>query len=189
MKKQWIARKEGDDTGRINGTNGNDRFEGDKGGRENVDIADVYSGRSGHDVIYGLDQGDRLSGNGGNDAIYGGSGADAISGGSGNDTLSGGMHDDDVKGGGGADVFFFYAWGGGSDGDTIIDFDPGERGERIEIATAYYDEIVTFADLKAIMVQDGDNVNMQFDFGRAFLVLEDVKIEELRANDFHLYFG
>lgn len=190
MKKNWIAPKQEDFSSRVNGTNGNDRFDGDLDGA----VRDVYDGRGGHDLISGYDDSDQLSGGGGNDTIYGGRGRDEISGGSGNDTLWAGMHEDVVKGGGGADVFVFEAWRDddrymGSGLDIIADFDPREKGEIISLRTAHYEGIATFADLKALMVQDGDNVNMQFDGGLAFLILEDVKIEQLRADDFHISFG
>lgn len=185
MKKNRIA-------GRINGTNGDDRFDGDKGGDPNVAVRDAYDGRGGHDLILGYDERDQLSGSGGNDTIYGGDGEDRISGGSGNDTLSGGKHDDRVKGGSGADEFFFYAWHedfGGSGLDVITDFDPTERNEQISLATVQSFGIATFEELKAIMVQDGDDVVMEFGGGLALLVLEDVRIGQLGADDFHIYFG
>ena len=194
MKKNWIARKDEEGSSLIKGTKWDDEFHGDQGNTENIDISDRYDGRGGHDQIYGYDTGDRLLGSGGNDLIYGGRGTDALSGGAGDDTLWGGMHRDTVRGGGGADDFLFTAWRDidgytGSGMDIIADFDPRERDEQISITTAHYEGITTFADLKAIMVQDGDNVNMEFDGGLAFLVLKDVKIEELQADDFHIYFG
>jgi Ca2+-binding RTX toxin-like protein len=194
MKKSWIARWDGELSSRINGTNGNDNFRGDAGNSKNVDIRDVYDGRGGNDLIVGYEEEDRLWGSGGNDTIYGGRGRDRIFGGSGNDTLAGGMHDDRIKGGGGADVFIFDAWRSddeffGSGNDIIADFDPRQHGERIHLGTLYDDGIATFADLKDIMVQDGDNVNMQFDGGLAMLVLKDVKIGQLHADDFHIYYG
>ena len=195
MKKIWIMQNErGTLSGQINGTNGNDEFVGDNRNAEYVDIRDIYDGRGGHDFIFGLDESDRLLGGAGNDTIHGGAEKDRIFGGTGNDTLSGGMHTDIIKGGGGADEFWFTAWRSddnyaGSGIDIIRDFDPREVGERISIATAQYEGIATFADLKAIMVQDGDNVNMAFDGALAILVLEDVKIGQLREDDFHIYFG
>lgn len=195
MKKSWIARTDDNEfSSRINGTNGNDYFLGDKRGTPDFDVRDVYDGRGGHDFIFGLDERDRLSGASGNDTIDGGPGKDRIFGGSGNDTLLGGMHEDIIKGGSGADEFRFLAWRSndefsGSGLDIIADFDPREHGERISIATAHYEGIATFAQLKAIMVQDGDDVVMPFDGDLALLVLEDVKIRQLHSDDFHIYFG
>lgn len=192
MKKTWITQRDEAFSGRLNGTNGNDDFWGDKGNEPLVDIRDVYDGRSGHDRILGYGERDRLSGGSGNDTIKGGAGRDEISGGSGNDTLSGGMHKDVIRGGGGADVFLFDAWGAEYEGsclDIVADFDPRQDGEQISIGTLPYDGIATFAALKAIMVQDGDDVVMSFDGDLALLVLEDVKIRQLHADDFHIYFG
>jgi hypothetical protein len=39
------------------------------------------------------------------------------------------------------------------------------------------------------MVQDGDNVNIAFDHDLAILVLKDVRIGQLHADDFDIYFG
>jgi Ca2+-binding RTX toxin-like protein len=189
MKMTWITRTAQESSGRIDGTNGNDYFEGDNGGDLEVTVRDDYNGRGGHDFIFGFDGGDRLSGGGGNDTIYGGVGKDKVSGGSGNDTLWGGMHKDVITGGSGADEFIFEAWHAGSGMDIVADFDPREDNERITISTIFGDGIATFPDLKAIMVQDGDNVNMEFDGGWAILVLEHVKIGQLHEDDFHLQFG
>jgi len=195
MKKSWITQNEGEAvSGQINGTNGNDKFVGDNWDTEDVDIRDIYDGRGGHDFIWGLEGSDRLLGGTGNDTIHGGAGKDRVYGGAGNDTLSGGMHTDFIKGGGGADEFWFSAWRSydeyeGSGIDIIRDFDPHEVGERVSIATAQYEGIATFDLLKALMVQDGDDVVMAFDGGLAILVLENVKIGQLRPDDFQLYFG
>lgn len=195
MKKTWITQDEHEAvSGQINGTNGNDLFVGDSGDTDDVDILDIYDGRGGNDVIWGLDERDRLLGGSGTDSIYGGAGKDKIFGGTGNDTLSGGMNTDMIKGGGGADEFWFTAWRsedefGGSGIDIIRDFDPREVGERISIAVAQYEEIATFKQLKAIMVQDGDDVVMAFDGDLAMLVLENVRVGQLRTDDFHIYVG
>lgn len=200
MKKNWIEKNGHEDIpGLIKGTKWDDFFWGDHRNSEDVDITDAYDGRGGNDLIAGFDKEDQLWGGGGKDTIYGGLGADKIFGGSGNDTLIGGMDDpvagntnDRINGGGGADMFIFDAWrseAGGSGLDIISDFDPREPGERIHLGTLYDDGIVTFTDLKAVMVQDGENVNMEFDLGRAFLVLEGIKIEQLHANDFYIYYG
>jgi Ca2+-binding RTX toxin-like protein len=99
----------------------NDWFFGNSG-------ANVYSGLSGHDQIFGTsdptqaDAGDRLCGNGwdddvlgygGNDFLSGGGGTDAVLGhggidrllgGSGNDSMDGGSGDDQLEGGYGDDT-------------------------------------------------------------------------------------
>jgi Ca2+-binding RTX toxin-like protein len=191
MKKNWVIRMDqAGNAGRINGTNGDDFFEGAfVPGEPPTGLPDVYDGRGGDDLIYGDGASDKLWGSAGNDTINGGAESDRVFGGSGDDTLSGGMHDDRITGGAGADVFSFLAapddWGG-SGYDVITDFDPRERGESISLQVAQFFEIANFAELKDIMVQDGDNVNMSFG-ALAILVLEDVRIGQLRADDFHIF--
>lgn len=190
MKRSWIAGIDSEEqAGRVNGTKWDDYFVGDQGDSKNVDIADVYDGRRGDDFIFGLDNGDRLYGGSGNDTIFGGHGADKIFGGSGSDTLWGGTEEDVIKGGGGADSFLFEAWSGGSDMDTILDFDPREKGERITVRTLFGEGIATFEDLKTMMVQQGDDVNIEFNAGFAMLVLKDVRIGQLDETDFHIYYA
>jgi Ca2+-binding RTX toxin-like protein len=195
MKKSWVATRDFVELpGRVNGTKWDDTFVGDQGDTKNVDVADKYDGRGGNDTIYGLDEADRLWGSGGDDLIYGGRGTDTISGGPGDDTLWGGMHTDIIRGGDGADDFLFTAWRDtegftGSGEDIIADFNPRQRDERISIESAHYEGITTFADLKSRMVQQGDDVNIEFDGGHAMLVLKHVKIAELHADDFNIYFG
>jgi len=193
MKKSGIAATDFVELpGRLTGTKWDDDFLGDQGDAFNVDVRDVYDGKGGHDRIQGLEKGDRLSGGGGNDTIYGGAGGDKMSGGSGNNTLSGGTGKDIIEGGAGADAFFFFAWGadrGGSGMDIIEDFDPREEGEHILLGTLPSDSIATFADLKSRMVQQGDDVNIEFDGGLAMLVLKHVRIDQLHADDFNIYFG
>lgn len=96
-----------------------------------------------NDTLYGGGGDDTINGGGGNDNLYGGSGADAINGnndldtlygGSGNDVLQGSNHNDILVGGYGADTL---TGGNGSDtfrylsaldtGDTIMDFEPGDK--------------------------------------------------------------
>src|SRR5579884_1760139 len=77
---------------------------------------DIITGTSGDDTIYGL---------GGNDTINGGAGNDVIDGGPGNDVITGGPGTDTLTGGTGADIFRDTA--AGLNGDTITDFQPGDR--------------------------------------------------------------
>lgn len=190
MKKNWITREvEEAPSVRMHGTNGNDYFLGDAWNSPKVDTPDIYKGRAGNDIIYGLDDEDHLFGGAGADSVHGGSGADRIVGGIGNDTLSGDEQEDTIMGGGGADVFYFDAWteeSGGSGVDVITDFDVHERGEHVSMGIAQGFEIATFAELKATMVQDGKDVVMGFG-GIATLVLEDVRIAQLRADHFHIF--
>jgi Ca2+-binding RTX toxin-like protein len=182
MKKSWIARKDEDGpAGRFNGTDGNDTFYGylDR---------DVYHGHGGRDEIYGDLGGDRLSGGRGGDIINGYRGKDRIFGGPGNDTIEGGTHKDVITGGSGADLFRFVAWPSYVDGshlDVITDFDPSGLGEYISISIQPELEITKFSQLRAMMIQDGDDVVLSFG-AVDMLVLEDVRIGQLRADDFFI---
>jgi serralysin len=193
MKKNWFTQKDEDElAGRINGTKEDDIFHGDDwtDPEKPIPLPDVYNGRGGHDYIVGWRAADRLWGGSGNDSIYGEIGADRLFGGAGNDTLSGGGQTDLITGGSGADTFLFEAWpydNYGSYLDIITDFDPSERGEHINLAVSADLEIATFADLRSIMFQDGDDVVMSFD-GINILVLEDLQMEHLSANDFQIRF-
>lgn len=183
MKNSRTMRKIEDEVpDRINGTNADDVYFGNPG-------LDVYHGRGGADEIYGNQGGDRLSGGSGYDQVYGGQGRDRIFGGPGNDTLEGAGNKDILTGADGADMFLFYAWpsyGGVSHLDVITDFQPRGRGEFINIELDPELGISSFAQLRAIMVQDGDDVVMSFG-GVDILVLEDVRIGQLSADDFSIY--
>ncbi len=69
-------------------------------------------------------------GNKSDNMITGGSVNDDLSGFAGNDTLNGGAGADIMAGGSGGDLFFFRA--GEADGDTVLDYAPGE--DSLEIA-------------------------------------------------------
>ena len=180
MKKNMMA---GRDTSaaaaRISGTSGNDIWIG-------FDTDEVYNGQRGNDLIRGAGGMDRLYGGSGRDFIYGESGADDIFGGSERDTLDGGAGADIITGGGGADVFLFRATFGDSELDVITDFSPKERGEYVSMSLAAEFGVTTFQELRAIMVQDGDDVVMSFD-GVDLLVLENIRIGQLRENDFQIF--
>ena len=60
------------------------------------------------------------------DTIDGGGGNDILNGGDGNDTLNGGAGDDTMNGGAGNDTFRFQS-SADADGDTILDFQPGDK--------------------------------------------------------------
>jgi RTX calcium-binding nonapeptide repeat (4 copies) len=85
----------------------------------------TFTGTPGVDVITGTDADDTISGLGGNDVLSGGLGNDTIDGGSGNDTITGGPGTDTLTGGTGADIFRDTA--ANLKGDTITDFQPGDR--------------------------------------------------------------
>ena len=100
----------GNDT--LNGENGTDQFFGgsgqdtiNTGNGGNAGTAQVVSGQSGADTIFGSPQ---------NDVLDGGLGQDEIHGGAGNDILNGGRSGDDLFGDAGNDQLF-----GGPDRDTL----------------------------------------------------------------------
>lgn len=96
----------GNDT--LSGEAGNDRLFGEAGD-------DFLSEGSGTDFAFGGDGQDRLFDAEGDDRLHGEAGDDILSGGLGQDTLVGGP---------GTDRFQFVK--GEADGDTVIDFAPGE---------------------------------------------------------------
>jgi Ca2+-binding RTX toxin-like protein len=72
-----------------------------------------------------------ISGAGGNDTLRGEGGNDWLVGGGGSDTLIGGFGDDRLDGGTGRDIFVA---GGGTEGtDTILNFEAGAAGDRINL--------------------------------------------------------
>jgi len=83
-------------------------------------------GTPGNDILTGTIGSDQLNGLGGNDTIDGLAGADVLTGGDGKDSL---------KGGEGADTFRDTAYG--LSGDTIVDF---ELGDRIVITDRTFDQ-------------------------------------------------
>jgi serralysin len=184
MKKFGTVLKGGGDDFVIQGTKWNDVYHGDYGG---VAYPDAYNGRGGHDLIAGWNGADWLWGGSGNDSIYGYIGSDRLYGGSGNDTLSGGRQSDVISGGSGADVFLFRAWPfEGSQLDTITDFDPRERGEHVQLQLSAFDYgLATFSDLKSLMFEDDGDIILDFD-GDNILVLKNLRIEQLSANDFQI---
>lgn len=172
----------------IYGTKKDNIFYGDFWGDPELGYPDAYNGRGGDDFIVGFKAADRLWGGQGNDHIYGGVGSDRIYGGPGKDTLSGEAQTDIISGGSGADTFLFTAHPdgfGASHLDIITDFDPGERGEKIQLVMSIQYGLMTFADLKSRMVEDGGDVVLDFD-GLNILVLENLRINELSANDFQI---
>ena len=181
MKKIASVLKDDDDYVVLYGTKKNEAFQGSP-------YPDAINGRGGHDFIAGWGAADRLWGGAGNDSIYGHSGSDKLYGGPGRDILSGGKQADVISGGSGADIFMFEAWPydtGGSHLDTIVDFDPGQRGERVALEVATYFEVATFSDLKLYMYESDGDVVIDF-LGRDILVLENLRIDQLSADDFQI---
>lgn len=77
-------------------------------------FADVITGNSGTNLLWGGGGGDTLSGQSGNDTLYGDAGNDTLDGGSGNDILYGGDGNDTLSGGGNTDILY-----GDADSDTF----------------------------------------------------------------------
>jgi Ca2+-binding RTX toxin-like protein len=98
----------GGDNDTLSGEAGNDRLFGEAGD-------DFLSGGSGTDFAFGGD---------GNDRLFDAEGDDRLHGDAGDDILSGGLGQDTLVGGPGTDRFQFVK--GEADGDTVIDFAPGE---------------------------------------------------------------
>lgn len=166
---------------RVDGTSGDDDFFGTVGG-------DIFHGYGGVDWIYGYEGADRFYGGAGADVIYGDRGKDRIYGGAGNDTIEGGPHKDILSGGSGADMFRFLALPSnvnGSNLDVITDFQPDKAGEYISILIEPELNITEFSQLRDMMVQDGKDVVLSFG-GVDILVLENVRIRQLREDDFFI---
>lgn len=100
--------------------------------------SDVLRGRGGEDVLDGGRGPDRLLGNQGPDLLVGGLHHDRLLGQVGKDVLDGGKGDDILRGGPGADTFLFDGdsfgrRGGGIWQDTIVDFDPQENDQIVDL--------------------------------------------------------
>lgn len=172
---------------RKNGSNESDIFVGGNGN-------DHYNGRGGNDNILGGWGNDRLNGGPGFDTVFGGGDNDRLKGGSGNDRMSGEGGRDILTGGGGLDTFYYTANGNflpgaGHGFDTIKDFDPRGRDHDVIVMLINYGfGVATFADLRRGMRMDHGDTVMNFGGGDV-LVLEDVRIGQLQADDFLIFGG
>lgn len=195
LERDTVNGGNGNDT--INGGEGDDTFRGNAGndiisGGDNDDAIyggnndDVLDGEGGQDELFGGNGNDLLNGGGGSDDIRGGAGQDDLDGGTGNDILyggggndllQGGKGNDTLTGGGGADTFVFT---GLFNRDVITDFNPGQAGEKIDLAGVA--EITDYADLTAShLSQQGTSMVISINPGNT-ITLEDVS--SLSANDF-----
>lgn len=118
----------GDDN--INGGSGRNTLYGEDGN-------DRLNGSNGVDKLYGGGGNDRLYGQGGDDFLDGGGNVDRLYGGAGNDTLNGGTSNDRLYGDAGND-FLIGSRGndgfrGGTGYDEVLDREPGELLEEIEV--------------------------------------------------------
>lgn len=157
---------------RVNGTNGRDVLKGDGGD-------DLLVGRQGADRLVGLAGDDSLLGDAGHDRLAGGSGRDSLSGGAGFDTLLGERGHDLLRGGAGADIFVFK---GNFGRDRILDFDPDQRGERIDLGDVA--PIRNFRDLAANHLSDVNGDALIETGTGSGIRLVGVGTAELAADDF-----
>ena len=136
-----------------------------------TDSKDKIIGDKGKNVLEGLGGNDLLKGLGGKDALYGDKGKDRLDGGNGDDILTGG---------GGADRFMFKGKNFGN--DTITDFQTGGRKEEIDL-----DKVATiksFKDLKNNHLSEVDGDALIEDGNGNSILLIDVAMSDLSANDF-----
>lgn len=114
---------------------------------------DQIAGAAGGDVMFGLAGGDILRGGAGNDLLNGGNGADTITGHAGADIINGGNGTDSLTGSNGADSFVFATLANGTNGDAILDFEPGT--DRIVLAQSVFTGIGGTGTLPAAAFQTG----------------------------------
>jgi serralysin len=116
-----------------------------------------------------------MHGNNGKDLLIGGGGPDTMFGDNGADTLIAGIGADTMTGGAGPDLFVF---GYAARDQKITDFDV--KSDQIEIHPGRVDN---WADLRALMHQDGGNVVIQLDDTHA-ITLVGVSMSSLSAKQF-----
>ncbi len=157
----------------------------------------LLRGLGGDDIIRGGDGNDTLIGeryydaafpiNIGNDTLIGGDGDDSLHGdlisdptsAGGDDTLDGGTGNDTLEGHGGDDTFIFRP---GYGNDTITDFVAGAGTD--DSVTLINSGIVDFADLVANFATDnGTDTTITLSSGDT-LVLQNVLVSQLHADDF-----
>jgi Ca2+-binding RTX toxin-like protein len=114
-------------------------------------IEQVVGSKAMADKLYGTDGANRMSGFGGNDLIEGRGGQDSLFGGAGADTLTGGEGADKLTGGGDSDRFL---WKGTAEGgDTVLDF---EAGDRLAFSRAGFDPTLSLGTPGASRFVAGD---------------------------------
>ncbi len=94
----------------------------------------VLIGGGGNDTLDGSTGADTLEGGAGNDTLMGGNGADRLNGGVDDDILYGGLGTDILTGGMGSDSFVFNTALGGTNTDTIGDFNFTDDGILLDDA-------------------------------------------------------
>ena len=200
----WMDGGAGDDT--LRGEAGDDEVYGGAGrdivrggagddrlyGQDGDDI--VVSGDRGDDLVYGEGGDDVLRGGADNDYVDGGAGADRVIGDRGDDTLLGGAGDDVVIGHFGDDFLIggdgFDRLIGGDGADTfraegsqgvevIADFQSGVD----QIDLSFYD-VNAFDQLNMREAKAGGVVIDLSDVGGETIIVRNVEIDDLTANDF-----
>ena len=172
------------------GDGGDDRLDGGFG----MDIlwggdgSDQLRGRKGDDELFGEDGVDWLFGNGGNDRLHGGAGDDLLFGRNHDDILWGDEGNDTLEGGDGVDEFVFDTTKDGV--DTIVDFLGGILGTEIIHIQGNDMNFDTFAEVMAVAVQNGANVDIDFGGGN-MLILANVLLTDIdmTAFDFNVMLG
>lgn len=147
----------------------------------------------GNDSLLGSWGNDRLNGGAGFDYVMGQGGNDRLIGGPDDDTMSGDVGRDVLTGGGGLDNFLYTANGnflfGGHGIDIITDFQPrGRDGDLITLMINFGFGVSNFQQLRAGMQQVGGDTILDFGAGD-ILVLRDVRIAELSADNFSIFMG
>jgi Ca2+-binding RTX toxin-like protein len=136
---------------------------------------DTMCGGNSGDTVTSSAGADLMHGNNGKDLLIGGGGPDTMFGDNGADTLIAGIGADTMTGGAGPDLFVF---GYAARDQKITDFDV--KSDQIEIHPGRVDN---WADLRALMHQDGGNVVIQLDDTHA-ITLVGVSMSSLSAKQF-----
>ncbi len=189
-----IAGNEGDDV--LLGLTGSDRVGGGSGddwvsgNQQN----DVLTGDEGNDTLYGGRDGDTLMGGDGDDVLSGDFGDDWLTGDNGSDTLMGGMGRDRLITGEGEDAIAYGTLDEG--GDTVVDFTPGEGGDRLDVRSVLneigYRGVRAIADGYLALVQVGADTQVRLDADgegdlnqfQTLVTLLDVNADELTSANF-----
>lgn len=169
----------GDGHDRIDGGRGNDTLDGGTG-LDRIDGGggdDTISGNGRGDHLFGDDGNDWLKGGAGYDKLFGGPGRDRLTGEYGNDWLNGGAGNDQLTGGAGDDRFVFK---GNFGRDRIGDFSGKDR-----IVMGAAGEVSDYESFLKAARQDGTDVVYDLDDdGLNVIVLEDQRLNALKASDF-----
>lgn len=121
--------------------------------------------------LIGGDYADTLTGNAANNALLGGYADDQLQGGAGDDWLDGGVGRDTLSGGPGRDRFVIHARA--EEGDTVLDFEPGQ--DRLLFSG--------FAEaMRPVFTRSGEDTQVALPQGQV-VSLRHVLPEQLRDSD------